>query len=40
VKEEFGKLTNSPELEAEGKDEKNSGKVQKKIGEIKKAFGE
>jgi uncharacterized protein YjbJ (UPF0337 family) len=35
-----GKLTNSPELETEGKDEKNAGKVQRKIGEIKKVFGE
>lgn len=40
VKEEVGKLTNSPKLEAEGKDEKNAGKFQKKVGEIKKVFGE
>jgi uncharacterized protein YjbJ (UPF0337 family) len=40
VKEEVGKLTNSPELEAEGKNEKNAGKFQKKVGEIKKVFGE
>ena len=36
----LGKLTNSPELETEGKDDKNAGKVQRKIGEIKKVFGE
>ncbi len=40
VKEEAGKLTNSPELEAEGRAEKIAGKVRTKIGEIKKVFGE
>jgi len=40
VKEEVGKLTNSPELETEGKAEKIAGKVQTKIGEIEKVFGE
>jgi uncharacterized protein YjbJ (UPF0337 family) len=39
VKEKVGKLLKSPELEAEGKDEKNAGKIQKKIGEIEKVFG-
>jgi uncharacterized protein YjbJ (UPF0337 family) len=38
VKEEVGKLTNSPELESEGRVEKNSGKVLRKIGQIKKIF--
>ena len=28
VKEEVGKVTNSPEWETEGRDEKNAGKVQ------------
>jgi uncharacterized protein YjbJ (UPF0337 family) len=39
IKEEVGKLTDSPELEIEGNNEKNLGKVQKKIGQIKKVFG-
>ncbi|MBN1569236.1 MAG: CsbD family protein [Acidobacteria bacterium] len=39
AKEEVGRLTNSPELEIEGRDEKNAGKVRKKIGQIKKIFG-
>ena len=40
VKEEVGKLTNSPDMEAEGKEEKNAGKVQKKIGQAEKVLGE
>jgi uncharacterized protein YjbJ (UPF0337 family) len=39
VKEKAGKLTNNPDLEAEGKEEKNIGKVQKKLGQVKKVFG-
>jgi uncharacterized protein YjbJ (UPF0337 family) len=39
VKEKVGKLTNNPDLEAEGTVEKVVGKVQKKIGQVKKAFG-
>ena len=38
VKEEAGKLTNNRNLEAEGQDEKLTGKVQRKIGQIKKVF--
>jgi len=33
------KLSNEPELEAEGKDEKIAGKVQEKIGQVKKVVG-
>ena len=33
-----GKLTNSPDLEVEGQDEKIGGKVQKKIGQVEKVF--
>ena len=39
VKEQVGKLTNSPDLEAEGKVEKVAGRVQKKIGQVKKVLG-
>jgi uncharacterized protein YjbJ (UPF0337 family) len=40
VKEKVGKLTNNPDLEAEGKVEKMAGKVRKKIGQVKKVFGQ
>jgi uncharacterized protein YjbJ (UPF0337 family) len=39
VKEQVGKLTNNPDLEAEGKVEKVAGKVQNKIGQVKKVLG-
>ena len=39
VKEKVGKLTNDPDLEAEGAVEKVAGKVQKKVGQVKKVFG-
>ena len=39
VKEKAGKLTNNPNLEAEGKAEKMGGKVQSKIAQVKKVFG-
>jgi uncharacterized protein YjbJ (UPF0337 family) len=38
IKEKVGKLTNNPDLEAEGQSEKLVGKVQKKIGQIEKVF--
>lgn len=38
VKEKAGKITNDPELEAEGQDEKVAGKVQKKVGQVEKVF--
>ena len=38
VKEVAGKLSDNPELEAEGTGEKIAGKVQKKIGEVKKVL--
>jgi uncharacterized protein YjbJ (UPF0337 family) len=31
-------LTDNPELETEGRDEKFTGKVQKKIGQVEKVF--
>ncbi len=39
VKEISGKLSDNPELEAEGTGEKIAGKVQKKIGKVKKVLG-
>ncbi|MBE0596570.1 MAG: CsbD family protein [Desulfuromonadales bacterium] len=40
AKELAGKLSDNPELEAEGTGEKIAGQVQGKIGQIKKVFGE
>jgi len=34
-----GQLTNDPDLEGEGTDEKIGGKVQKKIGQVQKVLG-
>ena len=39
VKEVSGKLSDNPELEAEGRGEKIAGKVQEKIGQVKKVLG-
>jgi uncharacterized protein YjbJ (UPF0337 family) len=39
AKQMAGKLTDNPELEAEGTDEKIAGKVQEKIGKAKKFLG-
>jgi uncharacterized protein YjbJ (UPF0337 family) len=38
AKEKAGKVTNNPNLAAEGQDEKLAGKVQKKVGQIEKVF--
>jgi uncharacterized protein YjbJ (UPF0337 family) len=34
-----GKLTNNPDLEAEGKIERVAGTIQNKIGQVKKVLG-
>jgi uncharacterized protein YjbJ (UPF0337 family) len=39
IKQKAGELTKNPDLEADGRAEKNDGKVQKAVGEIKKAVG-
>jgi uncharacterized protein YjbJ (UPF0337 family) len=39
VKEKAGQLTNNPDLEGEGQDEKVGGKIQKKIGQVEKVLG-
>lgn len=39
AKEAEGKLTNDPDLEAEGRTEKVAGIVQKKLGQLEKIIG-
>jgi uncharacterized protein YjbJ (UPF0337 family) len=39
VKEEVGRATNNPDLEAEGQVEKIVGKVQRGLGQVKKVLG-
>ena len=39
AKEIAGKVTDNPDLEAEGTGEKIGGKVQEKIGQVKKVLG-
>jgi len=39
IKEVAGDLSDNPELEAEGTDEKIAGIVQEKIGQVKKVLG-
>jgi uncharacterized protein YjbJ (UPF0337 family) len=39
IKEMAGKVTNNPDLEAEGQTEKVAGKLQKKIGQVEKVLG-
>ena len=39
VKEKAGQLTNNPDLEGQGQDEKLGGKVQKKISQVEKVLG-
>ena len=38
IKEKVGHVTNNPDLEADGQDEKVAGKVQKKIGQVEKVL--
>jgi uncharacterized protein YjbJ (UPF0337 family) len=39
VKEVAGKLSDNPNLEAEGTSEKIAGKFQEKVGQVKKVLG-
>jgi uncharacterized protein YjbJ (UPF0337 family) len=39
VKEVAGRITNDPDLEADGDAEEIAGKIQKKIGQVKKVLG-
>jgi uncharacterized protein YjbJ (UPF0337 family) len=38
IREKAGQMTNNPNLEAEGLDEKMGGKIQKKVGQVEKVF--
>jgi len=40
IKQKAGELTNNPNLEAEGRAEKNAGKIQNWVGRVKKAVGQ
>ncbi len=40
IKEEIGKITKNPNLEADGRAEKNAGKTQNWVGKVEKAVGE
>jgi uncharacterized protein YjbJ (UPF0337 family) len=40
IKQKAGELTSSPNLEADGRAEKNTGKVQSFVGKVEKAVGE
>lgn len=40
MKEKVGELTKSPDLEGDGRAEKNAGKIQNWIGKVEKAVGE
>ena len=40
IKQKAGEFTRNPNLEADGRAEKNDGKVQKAVGKIEKAVGE
>jgi uncharacterized protein YjbJ (UPF0337 family) len=39
VKEVAGRITNDPDLEADGDAEQIAGKIQKKVGQVKKVLG-
>ena len=40
IKEVAGKLSDDPNLEAEGTGEKIAGKIQEKVGQVKKVLGQ
>jgi uncharacterized protein YjbJ (UPF0337 family) len=40
IKQKVGELTSNPNLEADGRAERNAGKVQNVVGKIEKAVGE
>lgn len=40
IKQKVGELTKNPDLEAEGRAEKNAGKVQNWVGKVEKTVGE
>jgi len=40
IKQTVGKLTNDPNVEADGRAEKNAGKVQNIVGKVEKVLGQ
>jgi len=38
AKEKIGKVTNNPDLAAEGEEEQLAGKIQEKVGQIRRVF--
>ena len=40
IKEKVGEITRNPDLEAEGRAEKNAGKAENWVGKVEKAIGE
>jgi uncharacterized protein YjbJ (UPF0337 family) len=40
IKQTVGVLTDNPNLEADGRSEKNAGKVQNIVGKVEKALGQ
>jgi uncharacterized protein YjbJ (UPF0337 family) len=40
IKEKVGEITNNPDLEADGKAEKNAGKAQNWVGKVEHLVGE
>ncbi len=40
IKQKVGEITRNPDLEAEGRAERNAGKVQNWVGKVEKAVGE
>ena len=40
IKQKAGELTSNPNLEADGRAEKNAGKVRSFVGKVEKAVGE
>jgi uncharacterized protein YjbJ (UPF0337 family) len=40
IKQKVGEIAGNPDLEAEGRAEKNAGKVQNWVGKVEKAVGE
>lgn len=38
AKEEIAKVTNNPNLAAEGEEEQVAGKIQEKVGQVRKVF--
>lgn len=40
IKEKVGRVTNNPDLEVQGTNERTAGKIQKKVGQIEQFLGD